>query len=68
LAVWQGEAADFRDCLDSLFRLTPPTALFLDRKRGFMMLGWQAFLTVCVLSKKAQLNLRKLTIGPLCCH
>ncbi len=36
LAVWQGEAADFRDCLDSLFRLTPPTALFLDEPMLFL--------------------------------
>lgn len=36
MAVWQGGAADFRDCLDSLFRLTPPTALFLDEPMLFL--------------------------------
>ena len=36
MAVWQGEAADFRDRLDSLFRLTPPTALFLDEPMLFL--------------------------------
>jgi DNA-binding LacI/PurR family transcriptional regulator len=36
MAVWHGGAADFRGCLDSLFRLTPPTALFLDEPMLFL--------------------------------
>lgn len=36
LAVWTCQSTSFLDCLDSLFRLTPPTALFLDEPMLFL--------------------------------
>jgi DNA-binding LacI/PurR family transcriptional regulator len=36
LAVWEGGVAEFHACIDSLFRFTPPTALFLDETNHFL--------------------------------
>lgn len=36
LAVWNGERAGFHERLDSIFRHTPPTALFLDAPELFI--------------------------------